>query len=406
VPADAWSFYLAWSKRLPRRGGSDLAAAVQSKNAPSLGTGSLVTGMVSRNTASWHGLEVFAKSSRIAFALACAGWLAISGRQAYAAAKPFFDLKYEVDPALRVCPEAVEFRAMVAERLKYDPYQGGSALVVEVRARPSEAGLDGSVRWSSPAESGLSERHFSPRSQDCHELMATIAFVVAVQLELMATDSGPEVAPKSTEGGAGKGPDIVGSPAVTPAEVPSGAQTPADTSEPESASAAVAPSSKGSFWTGAGPTVGLGLAPAASVQGRLFLAAEFTRVALEIGAEASLPTTTYQDHGGGFRYQLTLGTLVACARHGSMEVCGLGKLGRLGVRGVAVDRPASATGFVAQVGPRVAYSLALGDHLALQAHVDALLLLTPWTVDVNHVPMWTMPRFAGVAGIDVAVRFR
>ena len=61
---------------------------------------------------------------------------------------------------------------------------------------------------------------------------------------------------------------------------------------------------------------------------------------------------------------------------------------------------------MAQVGPRVAYSLALGDHLALLAHVDALLLLTPWTVDVNRVPMWTMPHFAGVAGIDLAVRFR
>jgi hypothetical protein len=349
---------------------------------------------------------VFEKTPRIAFALACAGWLAISGRQVYAGAKPFFDLKYDVDPALRACPDAVEFRSMVAERLKYDPYRGGSALVVEVRARPSEEGLDGSVRWSSPAESGLSERHFSPKSQDCHELMATIAFVVAVQLELMATESGPEVAPKATDGGTDKAPDMVASPATAAAQAPS--VTPSDTGAAESDSVPAAPASP-SNWSalaGAGPTVGLGLAPAAIVQGRLFLAAEFTRIALEIGAEASLPTMTYQDHGGGFRYQLTLGTLAACARHRSMQVCGLGKLGRLAVRGVAVDKPASAAGFVAQVGPRVSYSVALGDHVALLAHVDALLLLTPWTVDVNRVPMWTIPRFAGVAGIDLAARFR
>ena len=342
-----------------------------------------------------------AMTPRIVLALACASWLAISGTRAYAGAKPLVDLKYDVDPALRACPDVVEFRSMVAERLKYDPYREGSAFVVEVRARPSEQGLDGSVRWSSPDEAGLSERHFSPKSQDCHELMATIAFVVAVQLELMATESAPEVAPKSTEGGAGKAPDS----ATTAAELPPATSVPAVATEPESVPAAANPSNWSAL-AGAGPTVGLGLAPATALQGRLFLAAEFTRVALEIGAEASLPTTTYQDHGGGFRYQLTLGTLAACARHRSIEGCGLGKLGRSAVRGVAVDKPASAAGFVAQVGPRVSYSLALGDHLVLLAHVDALLLLTPWTVDVNHVPMWTMPRFAGVAGIDLAARFR
>lgn len=346
---------------------------------------------------------MFAKTARIAFALACAGWLAISGRYAYAGAKPFVDLKYDVDPTLRTCPDVVEFRSMVAERLKYDPYREGSAFVVEVRARPSEQGPDGSVRWSSPAESGLSERHFSPKSQDCHELMATIAFVVAVQLELMATESESEVAPKSTEIGSGKAPDSAASPTTAAAEAPPATSAPAGAAE--SVPAAATPSNW-SVLAGAGPMVGLGLAPAAVMQGRLFLAAEFTRIALEIGAEASLPTTTYQDNGGGFRYQLTLGTLAACARHRSVQVCGLGKLGRLAVRGLAVDKPASPVGFVAQVGPRVAYSLALGDNFALLVHVDALFLITPWTVDVNRVAMWTMPRFAGVAGIDLAARFR
>jgi len=346
---------------------------------------------------------VLVKIPRIVVALACAGWLAISGRQAHAGSKPFFDLKYDVDPALRACPDAVEFRSMVSERLKYDPYRGGSALVVEVRARPSEEGLDGSVRWSSPAESGLSERHFSPKSQDCHELMATIAFVVAVQLELMATESGSEIAPNSIEGGGGEEPDVVASPTAA-AQAPAAASTHADATG--SVSAAPALPSDWSALVGAGPLIGLRLAPAAIVQGRLFLAAEFTRIALEIGAEASLPTTAYQDNGGGFRYQLTLGALAACVRHRSMEVCGLGKLGRLGVHGVSVDKPASAVGFVAQVGPRVAYALELGDHFSVLAHVDALYLITPWTVDVNHVPMWSMPRFAGVVGIDLAARFR
>ena len=88
--------------------------------------GQVITGTVSRAMASWHGLEVFAQTPRIAFALACAGCFAISGTHAHAATKPLVDLKYDVDPALRACPDAVEFRSMVAERLKYDPYHAVS----------------------------------------------------------------------------------------------------------------------------------------------------------------------------------------------------------------------------------------------------------------------------------------
>jgi len=39
-------------------------------------------------------------------------------------------------------------------------------------------------------------------------------------------------------------------------------------------------------------------------------------------------------------------------------------------------------------------------------HADALYLLTPWTVHVNHVVAWTMPRVGAVAGIDLAVKFQ
>jgi hypothetical protein len=349
---------------------------------------------------------VSAETPRIVLALACAGCLAIATGRSHAGTKPYVDLKYDVDPALRACPDAVEFRSMVAERLKYDPYREGSALAVDVRAKPSEQGLDGSVRWSSPADPGLSERHFSPKSQDCHELMATIAFVVAVQLELMASESGAEVASKSIDGGTGKSTDGATKPNPAAAEAPPSPPEATRVGGSDSTSPAAAVPSSWSILLGAGPTVGVGLAPAAIAQGRVFLAAESARLALEIGAEAGLPTTTYQDNGGGFRYQLALGTLAACARRRSFELCGVGKLGRLAVRGVAVDKPASSAGFVAQVGPRASYALALGDHLAFLAHVDALFLTTPWTVDVNHFPMWTMPRFSAVAGIDLAVRFR
>ena len=74
-------------------------------------------------------------------------------------------------------------------------------------------------------------------------------------------------------------------------------------------------------------------------------------------------------------------------------------------RAVGVAVPASPKGLVAEAGSRVAYSLGLDQHLILQGYVEALCSLTSWTVYVNHVAVWTMPRFATVAGIDLAARF-
>jgi hypothetical protein len=235
--------------------------------------------------------------------------------------------------------------------------------------------------------------------------MATMAFVVAVQLELMASRAEPEVLPPSTD-------DVDAAPARTDVAGQNDALVDYPFEKATSAAGEASPTlevAHSPSWSpvaGAGPAVGLGLAPNAILQGRLFFAAEFERAAIELGVEASWPTTTYQDHGGGFRHELLLGTLAACARRQALEFCGLGKLGVLVVRGLAVDRAASPAGFVAQVGPRSSYSLALSDSLALLAHVDALFLLTPWTVDVNHTALWTMPRFGVTGGIDLAVHFR
>jgi len=76
------------------------------------------------------------------------------------------------------------------------------------------------------------------------------------------------------------------------------------------------------------------------------------------------------------------------------------------VTGLGVDRPLSRDGILAQVGLRLTYSLGLGDRVILLGHVEALCPLTSWTVDLNHIPVWTMPPVGGVAGIDVAARFR
>ncbi|MBN1611881.1 MAG: hypothetical protein JW940_34940 [Polyangiaceae bacterium] len=322
---------------------------------------------------------------------------------AQAVPKQFVDLTYRVDPALQGCPSADEFRSMVAQRLGYDPYRAGATLGVQVRVRSAETGIEGAIDWSTTTDQRVGERHFASRSGDCHQMMATMGFVLAVQIQLMATEPAAEDSAHSAE----TEPTVQNRAAPRNAPARRDRRVGAKPTRTSGLRRRSAPSSPPwSATAGAGPSVGFGLGPDPIVQGRLLLTLGLGQAALELGVEASLPSTTELAQGGGFRHELMLGTLGACGCYGSISACGLAKLGRIQVHGTGVDRPASPAGFFAQAGPGLAYSLALGDRLGLLGHLDALYLLTPWTVDLNHVAVWTMPRLSAVAGIDLTLRFR
>jgi hypothetical protein len=336
--------------------------------------------------------------SKSYIAMSCGCLLAVRA-QAQEPQEQFVDLKYEVDPSLRGCPSAVEFRSIVAQQLGYDPYSPGTPLGVEVRVRATETGIEGTIDWSAADANKLGERRFTSRNEDCHEMMTTVGFVVAVQIQLMATERA-KTSPQRYEGEPGtrrtqeptkSPPDQVGS--VTLA-VRSFEVRPASSD-----------STEWSAMAGLGPSIGLGLAPSTVAQGRLFFALQTGWFGLEAGAEASLPSTKREAYGGGFRQEVFWGTLAACGWGGSIAACGVGKLGQIQVHGTGVDRPASPSGFVAQVGPRLAYSVGLGDYLVLLGHIEGLYLVTPWTVELNKLDVWTMPRLGAVAGIDLATRF-
>jgi hypothetical protein len=337
-------------------------------------------------------------------------WLLVASTHAEPLPKQFVELTYEADPALEDCPDVAELRSIVARRLGYDPVREGSALGAEVRVRAVDNGMEGEIDWSTGAEQRLGERRFASQTQDCHQMVTTMGFVLAVQIQLMAADPTAREAlqPVETEPPAERGAP----PSTSPS---SAASAPEDPAVGAAASARKAievrerspeAASPWSAMAGLGPSVGFGLGPGPIVLGRLFGAVQYGKGSIELGAEASVPSTTRLSGGGGFRHQLMLGSLAACGWHRSISACALAKLGRIQVQGIGVDEPASPAGLVAQVGPRLTYSLGLADHVVLMGHVDALYLLTPWTVYVNHVEAWTMPRFGAVAGIDVAADFQ
>lgn len=331
--------------------------------------------------------------------------LSAAHARAQTIAKQFVHLKYDIDPALQDCPTAFEFRSIVAQELGYDPYLAGSSVGLLIRVRSTDTGIEGVIDWGSAAKKKSGERRFAAHTEDCRAMMTTVGFVVAVQIQLTASEHAAEPIPQSTH----TETDTDSGPPPSPG--------PAHNDGSEHAAVALTlrrfelrppPLPSRTRWitrVGAGPAVGVGLGPGAIGLGRFFGAVQHRWVGFELGAETSLASTTRQAYGGGFRHQLTLGSLAACAWQGSISACALTRLGRIQVEGVGVDVPASPKGLVAEAGPRVAYSLGLDQHLALLGHVDALCSLTSWTVYVNHVAVWTMPRFAAVAGINVVARF-
>jgi hypothetical protein len=347
-------------------------------------------------------------------------WLILGVAPAEAAPELFVNLKYDVDPTLSGCMGESDFRAMVARQVGYDPYHSKAALGVEVRVRPAEHGIRGGIDWSASAHRQLGERHFSSESQDCNAMLATMGFVLAVQIQLMVRDAVAEPSPGAMDTDHTRASDARRHQPAADTERPSALdarrhQPTADsnrvveaTTSPPTVASEEPPTSRGPPWScmaGIGPSAGFGLGPDPIAQGRLFISVKDGHAAFELGGEASLPSTTRQDYGGGFRHRLVLGTAAACGLRGSSAACAVVKLGQIGAQGVGLDEPASPRALVAQVGARYAYFVRLGDRLALVGHADALYLLTSWTVDVNHLAVWTMPRLGAVAGIDLAVRF-
>lgn len=342
---------------------------------------------------------------RTCLAIVATASLFVRSAFAQGEARQFVDLKYEVDPTLQGCPSLTEFRGLIQQQLGYDPYRTGLPMGVQVRILPIDTGIEGTIRWSFSSSSSVSERRFAARLEDCHKMMATVGFVIAVQIQLMAAE---KVDSRQVSSAGGEDPHN---------------RVTREGSEPESRAAS---SSRGADakltlerfvlrrvasphqrWTaiGLGPSVGFGLGPKPLALGRLFFAVRTGWLGLDASLETSLPVEARESYGGGFRHAAVAGTLGLCGWHRATSVCALTTLGQVQIHGFGVDKPASPKGLIARVGPRLAHSLRLADHLMLLGHVDALFALTPWTVALNRLAVWTMPRFGAAAGIDVAVFF-
>jgi len=328
---------------------------------------------------------------RLALRFMAVGFVALTalGERAALGKDIAAQLDYEAAPG---CPRAADFEAIVAGRLGYSPFRADAAerIVVRIVVRGDAPGrsLEGRLEWRNDAGAWAGERTFPSRSGDCAELARAMGFALALQFQLLATTDKPPDAPIA--------PPTAEPPPPAPSSAP-----PVATTQP-----APAAPSRPSFSVGAGVAAGLGLAPDLSGVGRVFGNVAWSRAAVELAAEVSVPSTaSRRQDGAGFSQQLFMASLAGCGLHTRWSACALAKVGELRVAGDAVDVPRTSAAILVQTGARLGVTQAVGRRVDVVLHGDGLVLLTRGVVTIDGMAVWTTPRVSAQLGLDLAIRF-
>jgi hypothetical protein len=340
---------------------------------------------------------------------ACAA-LAATQASGRAAAPTVVSLEYEIAPGVEGCPDAEQFRASVGRQLGYDPFRATAEKRVVVQITRREIGFDGRIRWSDAEGRWVGDRRLSSRHGECTEIAASVAFSVAVQIQLLATLAPPPAtAPNAGAAVAGTTTD-----APTPTPTPTDSQA-SGQREPHPAEAAPvevavpapppAPSSRFQLSIGAGPSLAVAIAPHTAGLGRLFASGRVGYFSLEIAGDAALPVTKDDAGGRGFTLDRFAAEAAACGHVTVLAACVTGTAGRMQAQGFGVDQHASPAAWFSQVGARLAAAYDFSDRYFAAARVDGLIMTAPVKVMLNDTLVWTTPRVGAVLGLDLGARF-
>jgi hypothetical protein len=322
--------------------------------------------------------------------------LSLSAPSLRAAPELLVSLRYEIDPALEGCPTEEDFRRAVGEQLGYDPFREGAPHLVVAHAEAAEHGIQGRVEWENSSGKQEGERRLSSQSRDCAEFARGMAFAIAVQIQLLGVSAPSESTPPPAASSSPP-PKLVSppSPRKERFDAESGAEN------------VSSPTVRGRWQglAGLGPSVAVGLSPKVSALGRLFGTVRYDAFSLELGAEASLPVTKRLADRSGFKSSVVLATLAPCVHVERFSGCAVAKLGQMRVRGLGVDELRSPSGVFGQAGVRLVASQTLGRHIACMAYAQVLGTPTRWTVELNHMGVWTVPAASFSGGFDAAYVF-
>lgn len=303
------------------------------------------------------------------------------------------------------CPTTSDFVATVVARLGYSPFSDAASEKVLVLIASQSDALNGRVEWRDRHGEWAGEQGFPGGGADCRRLARAMGFALAVQIQILAAtrlelDSGglPLPAPAPPE------PVPTSAPPPTPVSLP-----PPPPQVIKQASVPIPPSVPAhrlSFAMGAGPAAALGMSSQPTWSGRVFGALGWSHVSVELAAAASVPDVTRRADGAGFSQRFLFLGAAGCAALARWSACLLSNLGQVRMHGEDIDRPASATVPLAEVGLRAGARQMMGSHIFWQAHLDGLANLNRWTASLDRVSVWTAPRFVASLGVEAGLLLR
>ena len=312
-------------------------------------------------------------------------------------------LEYQSAPS---CPGADALEAIVDERLGYHPFAAVAPRRVFVSITANGPSLSGRIEWRDAEGQWTGDQAFSMVSGDCLRLIRTMGLALAVQIQLLADQNTPLVDRDST---AEAKPVPKAASEARSAEQAKPAKPATERGAPDAVKATEDATRSGSppvFALGAGPAIGLGMAPHPIFLGRVFGMLTLRHTSLELAAEMSLPATTRRSDGAGVSTQFRLLSAAGCAAIERINACLLLNAGQVSMAGKDIDRPTSTHLPYLAAGARAAFIQPLGRRAFVKAHANGLLILTRWTASLDDVPVWTMPRLALTLGVDMGVHFR
>lgn len=293
------------------------------------------------------------------------------------------ELEYRSESAPADCPSAEELRASLAAQLGYEPFGPSPAMAprrVRVEIARSGSGSVARIVWLDAGGGVTGERALSSESNECSELASGVVFAIAVQLQLLAASSAepaPEPAPK---------------PLPPPVE--------------KRALAAEAQPARRSVLAGAGIFAQRGWQPGVAVGLRTFGAWRADWWAFVLDAHATLPTTERVPAGGGFSARELALSLAPCFRRGLVDLCALGRVGFVSVKGEGVDDARAPRAPQVALGVRLQLVWPELARLVSLAHLDLLAQLFPRDVLLNRERVWSTAPLAVALGVDVAALFK
>jgi hypothetical protein len=313
-----------------------------------------------------------------------------------AAATPTSRLTYVRGPGAQGCPDEAELRRAVEERLGYDPFFPWATRTVVAQIEHKPGGFAAELKILDASGVSLGERALPTVSNDCTEIVRSLALAISIAIDDLDTAAPPQGEPPPAP-----------PPSPPPASAPE-VDAPAPPPQPPDRGNESPPMARTldlALELAALGTLASAPAPAAGGAAGARLKGPWWSLGLE--GRYDLPASEAIAGGGRVETSLALGMATACVWSGTAWRpfgCLVGTLGWFHGSTTGVTAPNSAGALYAALGARLGTELGLNGPFYAFGHLDGLVSFTPHRALLNDQVVFTLPTLSGEVAVGLGVR--